>query len=163
MTSAMPMNTAISGVFEPLMRAAATVMISTRHLIYSGTPVYLPTARLRTEAARRSSATGFKKRCGLCLNSAARLEDGVDLRAVLDDLPGAGEAGRDHERIAGSKAAALAARALDGDLAGGHHAQLILGVAHAPFTARRRPAPGKKLLTDVAEIIAHLQLRPAGD
>ena len=60
-TSAMPMNTTISGVFEPLMRAAATVMVSKRHLIYTSTPAYLPTARLRTEVARRSSATGFKK------------------------------------------------------------------------------------------------------
>src|SRR5215469_8761958 len=118
----------------------------------SGTPVYLPIAGRRTEAERRRSATGFNNGAELCL---VRLEDGVDLGAVLDDLPGAAETGRDQEHIAGTEAAALAARVLDHYLPGSHDAQLVLGVAHTPFSARGRPAPGEELLARVTEIIAH--------
>src|SRR5262249_20087485 len=129
----------------------------------SGTPGYLPTVGCDTKANRRASATGFNNSVDLCLKSAARLEDRVDLGALLDDLPGTGEAGGNHEGIARTEAAALAAGALYDDPSGGHDAQLVLGVAHAPFAARRRPAPGEELLAAVDEIVAHLQFWRARD
>src|SRR5690242_7258859 len=91
--------------------------------------------------------------------SAARLEDRVDLAAVLHHFPDTAEAGRHHERIAGTEAGTLAALVLDHHAPGGHDAQLVLGIAHAPFAARRRPAAGEELLARVAEVVAHLQLR----
>src|SRR4029077_6669931 len=129
----------------------------------SGTRAYLPTAGAGNEAGRLGSATGFKDDAGLCLKSASRFEDRVDLGAVIKDLPGAGEPGRNHERIAGSEAHALTARALDDDLSGGPHAQLVLGLAHEPFSPRSRPASGEELLTAVAEVVANLQFGGAGD
>src|SRR5215472_13998681 len=95
--------------------------------------------------------------------SAAGFEDRVDLRAVLGDLPGTGEACGDHEGVPGTEAHALAAATFDDNPARSHHAQLILGVTHAPFAARGRPSPGKELLTRVAEVVAHLQFRRPGD
>src|SRR5215831_10742855 len=90
----------------------------------SGTPGYLPTVRRYDEAAGLRFATDFKDAVWLCLNSAVRLEDRVDLAAVLDHFPGAGEPGRYQECIAGAEAHALAGRALDDDPSSGHHAQL---------------------------------------
>src|SRR3984893_678202 len=95
--------------------------------------------------------------------SAACFEYRVDLRAVLYDFPGADKAGGDHERVPRSEAAALAAGALNGDTPRGHHAQLVLGVTHAPFAAARRPAAGEELLAGVGEEIAHQQLWCAAD
>src|SRR5580692_11670517 len=93
--------------------------------------------------------------------SAARLENRVDLRAVLDHLPGALESRRHHKRLAGAEAAALAAHALQYHPAGGHHAQLVLTVADLPLAARGRPAPAEELLTWIGEIVAHLESRLA--
>src|SRR6202023_4125362 len=90
--------------------------------------------------------------------SAACFEHRVDLRAVLYDFPRADKAGGDHERVPGSEAAALAGGALNGDAPRSHHAQLVLGVTHAPFAAARRPAAGKELLAGGGEENAHLQL-----
>src|SRR5579859_689910 len=95
--------------------------------------------------------------------SAARFEDRVDLAAVLEHLPGAAEAGRDHEGITRTEARALPGGTLDHDPAPRHDAQLVLGVAHPPFAARRGPAPGEELLARVRVEVLHAELGGAGD
>src|SRR5271170_1779564 len=95
--------------------------------------------------------------------SAATFEDGVDLGAVLQDFPGADKTCRHHERIPCSESTALAALTLYYHPPGGHHAQLVLGVAHVPFAARGGPAAGEKLLGSIGEVVAYLQLRAAGE
>src|SRR5579871_3888194 len=58
----------------------------------------------------------------------ARLEDRVDLAAVLENLPRAGEARRHDEGISGLERPALACIALENDPPGSHDAQLVLRV-----------------------------------
>src|SRR5437868_13002876 len=101
-----------------------------------------------------------RPRCGC---SRAGFEDGVDLGAILENFPGAGKARGHDESIAGPECTALARLALDHNTPSGDHAQLVLGIAHAPLAARSRPATGEELLTRVGEVIPHAMLGRAGD
>src|SRR5690242_12518040 len=69
--------------------------------------------------------------------SGARLENSVELAAILEHLPGACESRRDDERVSSGELAALAILRLDRDTSGEEMAQLVLGIANAPAAARR--------------------------
>src|SRR3954452_17024283 len=63
----------------------------------------------------------------------ARLEDGVELGAVLEDFPGAFEPGRYDECLTGREFPALAVPVLEDDAPLRQAAELRLGIADAPL------------------------------
>src|ERR1700760_3252786 len=114
----------------------------------------------------------YHRGCELCsptgahpssAGSAARLENSVNLAAILQHLPGAGEPRGHHESIARAKGMPLAGFTLDDDATGCHNAQLVFRVAHAPFAACRAPPAGEELLGRIAEVVGYAGDRVARD
>src|SRR3990167_9312118 len=67
------------------------------------------------------------------------LEDHIDLAAVFQHFPGAAEAGRDDETVAGADGLAVALGVTDDRHALQNFAVLVLGVADGPLAGRALP------------------------
>jgi hypothetical protein len=88
-----------------------------------------------------------------------RLEGGVELAGGLDHFPGAGEARRHHETVAGPEGRGVAGFVAHHDLARQQMAELVFDEGHGPAAGLTFPDPGGKLAGGVGEEIPHRLVR----
>src|SRR4051794_33161461 len=83
----------------------------------------------------------------------ARLEDRVELGAILANFPGPRKTGGHHEGLAGTELPALSRLVGQNHPAPGQAAELRLGVADAPGAGGARPDAAVKLPGRIAEVV----------
>ena len=86
------------------------------------------------------------------------LEDHIDLAAVFQDFPGAGEAGRNHEAVACAHGLGVAIGITQYGNALEDLAVFVLGVAHRPLADSAFPDAGAELAAGAAVVVAHALL-----